>query len=84
MGALEDCILRARGYCLARKQFNGNPLATYQLVQKKLADAVTDAAFGLAACLRVGRLKEQNIAVPEMISMIKRQNCDRALANARM
>ncbi|KAI5776838.1 glutaryl-CoA dehydrogenase [Geopyxis carbonaria] len=84
MGALEDCIFRARQYSLERKQFKGNPLATYQLVQKKLADAVTDAAFGLAACLQVGRLKEKSMAVPEMISMIKRQNCDRALVNARI
>ena len=49
MGALEDCINRARVYALERKQFNENPLAKYQLVQKKLADALTDAAFGLLA-----------------------------------
>ncbi|RPA95059.1 putative glutaryl-CoA dehydrogenase [Choiromyces venosus 120613-1] len=83
MGALEDCIARARTYALERKQFKGNPLAKYQLVQKKLADATTDAAFGLAACLHVGRLKDKGLCTPEMISMIKRQNCDRALVNAR-
>lgn len=83
MGALEDCLSRARTYALDRKQFKGNPLAKYQLVQKKLADAHTDIAFGLCAALQVGRLKEQGLESPEMISMIKRQNCDRALAGAR-
>ncbi|CAD6504925.1 BgTH12-00424 [Blumeria graminis f. sp. triticale] len=84
MGALEDCIERARSYALARKQFKQNPIAKYQLVQKKLADAVTDAAFGTLAALQVGRLKDAEKAVPEMFSMIKRQNCDRALHNARV
>ncbi|KAK6523944.1 hypothetical protein TWF281_001904 [Arthrobotrys megalospora] len=83
MGALEDCIERAREYALSRKQFKGNPLAKYQLIQKKLADAVTDATFGLLACVQVGRLKKQGLLVPEMISMIKRQNCDRSLVHAR-
>lgn len=83
IGALEDCLSRARTYSLERTQFKGNPLAKYQLVQKKLADAATDAAFGLAACLQVGRLKDRGILIPEQISMLKRQNCDRALANAR-
>ncbi|KAK6514136.1 hypothetical protein TWF506_008555 [Arthrobotrys conoides] len=83
MGALEDCIERAREYSLSRKQFKGNPLAKYQLIQKKLADAVTDATFGLLACVQAGRLKENGLLVPEMISMIKRQNCDRSLAHAR-
>ncbi|KAF7918696.1 uncharacterized protein EAE97_011791 [Botrytis byssoidea] len=82
-GALEDCIDRARTYALERKQFKGNPLAKYQLVQKKLADAVSDAAFGTLACVQVGRLKDKGEAAPEMISMIKRQNCDAALRNAR-
>lgn len=49
MGALEDCIERTREYSLSRKQFKGNPLARYQLIQKKLADASTDASFGLLA-----------------------------------
>lgn len=84
MGALEDALSRAREYALERKQFKGNPLAKYQLIQKKLADAATDAAFGTLAAIQVGRLKDAGKAAPEMISMIKRQNCDRALANARM
>ncbi|KAI9889374.1 MAG: hypothetical protein M1814_005543 [Vezdaea aestivalis] len=83
MGALEDCINRARTYALERKQFKGNPIAKYQLVQKKLADAVTDAAFGVLAAIQVGRLKDEGRATADMISMIKRQNCDRALVNAR-
>ncbi|KAL5120939.1 hypothetical protein ACEQ8H_001127 [Pleosporales sp. CAS-2024a] len=84
MGALEDCISRTREYALERKQFKGNPIAKYQLVQKKLADATTDAAYGILAALQVGRLKDEGKAAPEMISMIKRQNCDRALVNARV
>lgn len=84
MGALEDCIDRARSYALERKQFKGNPIAKYQLVQKKLADAITDAAYGILAATQVGRLKDAGAAAPEMVSMIKRQNCDRALVNARM
>ena len=84
MGALEDCISRARTYALERRQFKNNPIAKYQLVQKKLADAVTDAAFGTLAAVQVGRLKDEGKAAPEMISMIKRQNCDRALVNARV
>ena len=83
IGALEDCISRARTYALERKQFKGNPIAKYQLVQKKIADAVTDAAYGILAAYQVGRLKDEGKAAPEMISMIKRQNCDRALVNAR-
>jgi glutaryl-CoA dehydrogenase len=83
MGALEDCIDRARTYALERKQFKGNSIAKYQLVQKKLSDATTDAAYGILASLQVGRLKDQGQSTPEMISMIKRQNCDRALINAR-
>ncbi|MBE3041457.1 hypothetical protein IMZ48_02520 [Candidatus Bathyarchaeota archaeon] len=84
IGALEDCISRARTYALERKQFKGNPLAKYQLIQKKLADAVTDAGYGTLAAVQVGRLKDQGVATPEMISMIKRQNCDRALHGARV
>ncbi|KAI2624444.1 glutaryl-CoA dehydrogenase [Xylaria nigripes] len=84
MGALEDCISRARTYALERRQFKNNPLAKYQLVQKKLADAATDAAYGVLASIQVGRLKDEGKATPEMISMIKRQNCDRALHNARV
>lgn len=84
IGALEDCIARARLYALERRQFKDNPIAKYQLVQKKLADATTDAAYGILAAVQVGRLKDDGKAVPEMVSVIKRQNCDRALINARM
>lgn len=73
----------ARTYALERHQF-GNPLAKYQLVQTKLAQATTDAAYGLLAAWRVGELKDSGRLAPEMISMIKRQNCDRALANTRV
>ncbi|KAF3763684.1 acyl-CoA dehydrogenase NM domain-like protein [Cryphonectria parasitica EP155] len=83
IGALEDCIARARTYALERTQFKGNPIAKYQLVQKKLADATTDAAYGMLAAIQVGRLKDEGKATPEMISMVKRQNCDRALQGAR-
>lgn len=83
MGALEDCLDRTRTYALDRIQFKGNPIAKYQLVQKKFADALTDVTYGLLACVQVGRLKDQGQMAPEMISMIKRQNCDRALVHAR-
>lgn len=83
MGALEDCIERVRRYALERRQFKNNPIAKYQLVQKKLADAVTDAAYGVLAAIQVGRLKDSGEAAPEMISLIKRHNCDRALEGAR-
>ena len=83
VGALEDCVARARAYALERRQFRGNPLARYQLVQRKLADAATDAAYGALAAVQVARLKDSGEAAPEMISLIKRQNCDRALAGAR-
>jgi glutaryl-CoA dehydrogenase len=82
MGALMDCVDRARTYALERKQFK-NPLAKYQLVQKKLSDALSDVAYGTLAAIQVGRLKDQGMVMPEMISMIKRQNCDRALFGAR-
>ncbi|EAU30998.1 glutaryl-CoA dehydrogenase, mitochondrial precursor [Aspergillus terreus NIH2624] len=84
MGALEDCLARAREYALERKQFKGNPLAKYQLIQKKLADAATDAAYGTLAATQVARLKDAGKSTPEMISMVKRQNCDRALVNSRI
>ncbi|KAK4971885.1 hypothetical protein LTR66_011388 [Elasticomyces elasticus] len=83
IGALEDCIARAREYALGRTQFKNNPIAKYQLVQKKLSDATTDAAYGILAAYQVGRLKDEGKLAPEMISMVKRQNCDRALVNAR-
>lgn len=83
MGALEDALKRARAYALERKQFKNNPIAKYQLVQKKLTDASTDIAYGLLAAHQVSRLKDNGQVAPEMISMIKRQNCDRALINTR-
>ncbi len=82
MGAAEDCWLRARQYGLDRKQF-GRPLAATQLFQKKLADMQTKIAFGLQGALRVGRLMDEGQAAPEMISMIKRNNCGEALEVAR-
>jgi len=83
MGALEDCIHRTRAYALERHQFN-RPLASFQLVQKKLVDAQTEATLGLLASCQVGRLKDQGKLAPEMISMVKRNNCGKALAHARV
>jgi glutaryl-CoA dehydrogenase len=82
MGAAEDCWRRSREYALARKQF-GRPLAANQLVQKKLADMQTEIALGLQASLRVGRLMDKGEWAPEMISLIKRNNCGKALDVAR-
>lgn len=82
IGAAEFCWHAARQYGLDRKQFN-RPLAQTQLFQKKLADMQTDITFGLQACLRVGRLMDEGKAAPEMISMIKRNNCGKALEIAR-
>lgn len=83
MGAAEDCWHRARNYTLERRQF-GRPLAQTQLVQKKLADMQTEIALGLQASLRVGRLFDEGKMAPEMISLIKRNNCGKALDVARM
>jgi len=83
MGAAEFCWMRARDYTLNRKQF-GRPLAANQLVQKKLADMQTEIALGLQACLRVGRLMDEHRVAPEMISLIKRNNCGKALDIARV
>jgi glutaryl-CoA dehydrogenase len=83
MGAAEDCWHRARAYTLERKQFN-RPLAQTQLVQKKLADMQTGIALGLQASLRVGRLFDEGRMAPEMISLIKRNNCGVALDIARV
>src|SRR5574337_3265 len=83
IGAAEDCWLRARSYGLERKQF-GRPLAATQLFQKKLADMQTKIALGLQASLRVGRLMDEGRAAPEMISLVKRNNCGEALDVARM
>jgi glutaryl-CoA dehydrogenase len=83
LGAAEDCWHRARQYTLDRVQF-GRPLAQNQLIQKKLADMQTEISLGLQACLRVGRLMDEGKAVPEMISLIKRNSCGKALDIARM
>nr|WP_197918512.1 acyl-CoA dehydrogenase [Thiosulfatihalobacter marinus] len=82
LGAAEYCFHAARQYGLDRKQFN-KPLAQTQLFQKKLADMQTDISFGLQAALRVGRLMDEGRAAPEMISLIKRNNCGKALDIAR-
>jgi glutaryl-CoA dehydrogenase len=83
MGAAEFCWMQARQYGLDRKQF-GKPLAQTQLFQKKLADMQTEISMGLQGALRVGRLMDDAQAAPEMISMIKRNNCGKALDIARM
>jgi glutaryl-CoA dehydrogenase len=83
MGAAEACWHAARGYTLERHQF-GKPLAQTQLVQKKLADMQTEITLGLHAALRVGRLFDEGKMAPEMISLIKRNNCGKALDIARM
>jgi len=82
MGAAEFCWHAARQYGLDRKQF-GRPLAQTQLFQKKLADMQTEIALGLQASLRVGRLFEEGRMTPEMISIVKRNNCGKALDIAR-
>ncbi|TCO73076.1 acyl-CoA dehydrogenase [Rhodovulum euryhalinum] len=82
MGAAEACWHAARAYGLDRTQF-GKPLAGTQLYQKKLADMQTEISLGLHACLQVGRLMDEGRAAPEMISLIKRNNCGKALEIAR-
>ncbi|EFN67064.1 Glutaryl-CoA dehydrogenase, mitochondrial [Camponotus floridanus] len=82
LGAAETCLKIARSYTLERRQFN-KPLAANQLIQKKLADMISDIAIGLQACLRIGRLIDENRAVPEMISVIKRNSSGKALEIAR-
>ena len=82
MGAAEFCLHAARAYGLDRKQF-GKPIAQTQLFQKKLADMETEIALGLQASLRVGRLMDEANAAPEMISLVKRNNCGKALEIAR-
>jgi glutaryl-CoA dehydrogenase len=83
MGAAEFCWHAARQYGLDRSQF-GKPLAQTQLFQKKLADMQTEIALGLQAALRVGRLMDEAQGAPEMVSLIKRNNCGKALDIARM
>ena len=83
MGAAEFCFAAARQYTLDRKQF-GRPLAANQIIQLKLANMETEIALGLQAALRVGRLMDEGAAPPDMISLIKRNNCGKALDIARV
>jgi glutaryl-CoA dehydrogenase len=83
LGAAEFCWHAARQYVLDRKQF-GRPLAANQLVQKKLADMQTEITLGLQGCLRLGRLKDEGKAAPEITSIMKRNSCGKALEIARM
>lgn len=83
LGAAEFCLATARQYTLDRHQFK-RPLAANQLMQKKMADMTTEIGIGLQSCLHVGRLKDQGTWCPEMISMIKRNSCGKALDIARM
>jgi len=83
MGALEDCVHRTRAYALERHQFK-RPLASFQLVQKKLVEAQTEVSLGLLASLQVGRLKDQGIFAPEMVSLVKKNNCGKALQHSRV
>ena len=82
LGAAEDCWHRARQYTLDRKQF-GRPLASNQLVQRKLADMQTEIALALQGCLRLGRMRDEGIAAPEVTSIVKRNSCGKALDVAR-
>ena len=83
LGAAEDCWFRARQYVLDRKQF-GRPLAANQLIQKKLADMQTEIALGLQGVLRLGRMKDEGTASPEITSIMKRNSCGKALDIARL
>jgi glutaryl-CoA dehydrogenase len=82
LGAAEDCYLRAREYSLERKQFN-KPLASNQLIQLKLTNMITEISLGLQAVLRVGKMIDDNLLIPENISIIKRNNCLKSLQIAR-
>lgn len=83
LGAAEDCFNRSRQYVLDRKQF-GRPLAANQLIQKKLADMLTEINVGMQACLRLGRMKDEGLAAVELTSVLKRNNCGKSLEIARM
>ena len=83
IGAAEFCWHAARQYVIDRKQF-GRPLAANQLIQKKLADMQTEIAIGLLACLQVSRLRDRNLATPEMVSLLKRNSAGKALEIARL
>ena len=82
LGAAEDCYLRAREYCLDRTQFN-RPLAANQIIQLKLTEMLTEISIGLQASLRIGKLLDEKISIPENISIIKRNNCIKSLHIAR-
>jgi glutaryl-CoA dehydrogenase len=82
LGAAEDCYLRAREYTLDRKQFN-KPLASNQIIQLKLTEMLTEITLGIQASLRVGRLLDDNLLIPENISIVKRNNCLKSLNIAR-
>ena len=82
LGAAEFCYQAARNYTLERKQFN-RPLASNQLIQKKLADMLTDISLGLQGCLQMGRLMDKDQCPVELISMMKRNSCGNALNIAR-
>ncbi|HYL48992.1 MAG TPA: acyl-CoA dehydrogenase [Stellaceae bacterium] len=83
LGAAEFCWYAARDYTLSRTAF-GKPLAANQLIQKKLADMQTEVTLGLHSCLRLGRLKDEGRSTPEMVSLLKRNSCGKALEIARM
>ena len=83
MGAAEDCWHAARQYCMDRTQFD-RPLAATQLIQMKLANMQTEISLGLQGSLRAGRLRDQGQLAPELISLMKRNNCSKALDIARM
>jgi glutaryl-CoA dehydrogenase len=83
LGAAEFCWHAARQYTLDREQF-GRPLAANQLIQKKLADMQTEICLGLQGCLRLGRMKDEHLASPEITSIMKRNSCGKALDIARM
>ncbi len=83
LGAAEDCFNRSRQYVLDRKQF-GRPLAANQLIQKKLADMLTEISLGMQACLRLGRMKDDGLAATEITSILKRNSCGKSLDIARM
>ena len=83
LGAAEDCYYRSRQYVMDRHQF-GRPLAANQLIQKKLADMLTEISLGLQGCLRLGRMKDEGTAAVELTSILKRNSCGKALDVARM
>jgi glutaryl-CoA dehydrogenase len=83
LGAAEDCFHRARTYVMDRKQF-GRPLAANQLIQKKLADMLTDITLGLQGCLQLGRMKDAGTASVEITSIMKRNSCGKSLDIARL